>query len=178
MPLAHAVLAGIAHTPSGEVRAAFIGAVGAGTWQLLCAAHGVAAAAADIPPRNDFEEFDELRALLADHRTPAADAAGPWVADAIAAGCAGDNHLWQDLGLASRAELSAIMQSFFGPLAAKNSGDMKWKKFFYLQLCEQAEIRACRAPSCAVCCDYARCFGAEDGIALVTMRPVASLRLV
>ena len=48
---------------------------------------------------------------------------------------------------------------------ARNDRDMKWKKFLYKQLCDRAEINACRAPSCSVCSDYARCFGPEDAVA-------------
>ena len=41
------------------------------------------------------------------------------------------NHLWQDLGLRDRGELSLLMTRHFAPLAGRNSKDMKWKKFFY-----------------------------------------------
>jgi nitrogen fixation protein NifQ len=85
-----------------------------------------------------------------------------WLAGAVAAACMGDNHLWQDLGLANRQELSELLSTHFPALHAKNTGNMKWKKFFYKQLCERAEIRACRAPSCAVCSDYAACFEMES----------------
>ena len=69
-----------------------------------------------------------------------------WLAGAVAAACMGDNHLWQDLGLDNRQELSELLSTHFPALHAKNTGNMKWKKFFYKQLCERAEIRACRAP--------------------------------
>jgi nitrogen fixation protein NifQ len=39
---------------------------------------------------------------------------------------------------------------------------MKWKKFFYKQLCEREGVNACKAPSCAACDDYSKCFGSED----------------
>ncbi len=38
---------------------------------------------------------------------------------------------------------------------------MKWKKFFYRQYCEQAEVLICASPSCARCSDYPACFGPE-----------------
>jgi nitrogen fixation protein NifQ len=74
----------------------------------------------------------------------------------------GMDHLWQDLGVWSRKELSELLQRNFPTLAAKNTQDMKWKKFLYKQLCEQQGIHICRAPSCDVCVDYSKCFGAED----------------
>jgi nitrogen fixation protein NifQ len=110
------------------------------------------------------DEVQDLRALLLDHAAPErrGSPACVVVADWVAAGCLGDNHLWQDLQLSSRAELSALMRAWFPELVAKNHADMKWKKFFYKQLCEREQLFICKSPSCAVCCDYAQCFGPED----------------
>jgi len=110
-----------------------------------------------------LDEFDDLVALLNAHADPAAGPAeeANQVAHALACASLGDNHLWQDLLLPSRRELSALIGRWFPRLAAKNTHDMKWKKFFYKQLCEQEEIFLCKAPSCGVCSDYAMCFGAE-----------------
>jgi nitrogen fixation protein NifQ len=47
---------------------------------------------------------------------------------------------------------------------------MRWKKFFYLKLCERAEIRACRAPSCGVCKMQVECFGSEEAPLSVVVR--------
>lgn len=107
------------------------------------------------------DEYDDLLQLLLDHRGDGSDETA-WLASAVAAACLGGNHLWQDLGLANRQELSDLLQTRFPPLYARNTGNMKWKKFFYKQLCERAGVNACRAPSCKVCDDYAKCFGAED----------------
>ena len=107
------------------------------------------------------DEYQDLLALLLEYRRDDGDGTA-WVAGTVAAACMGDNHLWQDLGLANRQELSGLLQTHFPLLYAKNTGNMKWKKFFYKQLCERADVNACRAPSCAVCDDYARCFAAED----------------
>ena len=65
-------------------------------------------------------------------------------------------------GLPNRAVLSRLMQTHFPTLAAKNIGDMKWKKFFYRQLCERAGVPICKSPHCADCCDFRVCFGPED----------------
>ena len=73
------------------------------------------------------------------------------------------NHLWQDLGLTNRGELSALMQRHFAPLALRNSQDMKWKKFFYRMICRDDSYRLCAAPSCSECCDFNGCFGDESG---------------
>ena len=84
-----------------------------------------------------------------------------WMIAIIVAGCLGNDHLWQDLGLWSRAQLSAMLQYNFPELAAKNDQDMKWKKFLYKQLCEAEGLYLCRAPSCGVCIDYSKCYGPE-----------------
>ncbi len=85
-----------------------------------------------------------------------------WVIGVIVAGSLGGDHLWQDLGLWSRSQLSAMLQYNFPALAAKNDKDMKWKKFLYKQLCEAEGLYLCRVPSCEVCVDYAKCYGSEE----------------
>jgi nitrogen fixation protein NifQ len=111
------------------------------------------------PARND--ERRELVALLLMDK--AGDSPSEvWMAHAIAAGCLSSDHLWQDLGLWRRADLSALMRRNFPALAARNVKDMKWKRFLYKQLCEAEGIYACRAPSCEVCTDYHVCFGPDD----------------
>ncbi|MBK5931551.1 nitrogen fixation protein NifQ [Halochromatium salexigens] len=85
-----------------------------------------------------------------------------WMAQIIAAGCMGSDHLWQDLGLCKRVELSQLMEYNFPALAKQNRHDMKWKRFLYKQLCEAEGIYTCRSPSCEVCVDYHACFGAEN----------------
>ena len=109
------------------------------------------------------DEVQDLLALLLEHADPAA---GPRheaerVALTVAVASLGDNHLWQDLQLGSRAELSALMRHWFPALVARNVGDMKWKKFLYRELCKRADILICKSPSCAVCSDQALCFGPE-----------------
>lgn len=108
-----------------------------------------------------FDEIDDLYRLLLQSRT-GADDAELWIADILVAGCLGSDHLWQDLGLWQRADLSKLMLMNFEPLAVRNDKDMKWKKFLYKQLCETEGIYTCRAPSCEVCADYDNCFGSEE----------------
>jgi len=105
-------------------------------------------------------EMEDLVQMLVDHRT-VQDEDSIWLAHALATGCLGSDHLWQDMNLPSRKVLSDLLHGFFTSLAARNRKDMKWKKFLYLQLCERAEIRVCKSPSCGVCVDYSVCFGPE-----------------
>ncbi|MDP2832239.1 MAG: nitrogen fixation protein NifQ [Pseudomonadota bacterium] len=103
-------------------------------------------------------EWDDLLALLMEHRA-GADASETWMALIVATACMGGDHLWQDLGLWSRADLTKLMAANFPGLTALNSRDMKWKRFLYKQLCGLAGVYVCRSPSCEVCVDYAKCFG-------------------
>jgi nitrogen fixation protein NifQ len=105
-------------------------------------------------------ELDDLVTLLVDHRTIADDDSRA-LAHAIATACLCSDHLWQDMNLPARSVLSDLLHGFYTSLAVRNRQDMKWKKFLYLQLCERAEIRVCKSPSCGVCADYALCFGPE-----------------
>ena len=112
------------------------------------------------------DEISDLMHLLSDHADPAAGspAAMNTVAWALACASLGDQHLWQDLGLPSRNELSALIAHWFPSLFALNTQHMKWKKFFYKQLCLREDLLICRSPSCSVCPDQGDCFGPEEAV--------------
>jgi nitrogen fixation protein NifQ len=132
-------------------------------FRRLLARHFPGAVLANGPsPRADpaLDEFEDLVSLLLEHASdPGEDTR--WLALAVASASLGENHLWQDMGLPSRRELNGLLRRWFPRLHARNTGDMKWKKFFYRQLCERAEVPICRSPSCAVCSDFHHCFGPE-----------------
>ncbi|NTV95018.1 MAG: nitrogen fixation protein NifQ [Thiobacillus sp.] len=102
-------------------------------------------------------ERDDLVALMLEGRAEV-DRSEVWMARIVAAACMAGDHLWQDLGLWSRVDLSRLMTENFPHLAAKNDRDMKWKKFLYRQICDREGIPVCPAPSCQACADYAKCF--------------------
>lgn len=124
-------------------------------------AHWLDAQRAAVGTAGPLGEFPDLLQLLLDHRATA-DEPHRCVAHLVACACMGSDHLWQDLGLPDRKALSALLSRHFPTLAAKNTGDMKWKKFFYKQLCEREGINVCKSPSCAACADYNKCFGSEE----------------
>jgi nitrogen fixation protein NifQ len=114
-----------------------------------------------VPDGARQAETAELRHLLLDGRVddePEAEL----IAGVVAVACLGSDHLWQDLGVWNRADLGDLLTLNFPHLAARNTADMKWKKFFYKQLCQAEGIHTCRAPSCEVCVDFQACFGRED----------------
>ena len=109
----------------------------------------------------DAIEEPDLRQLLLDHRSRGV-IEEEWLAAIVSRRSLGADHLWQDLGLFHRRELSALLNRHFHALAVQNVNDMKWKKFFYRQLCERDGIVICKAPNCAVCTDYSVCFDSEE----------------
>ncbi len=131
-------------------------------FQALCADYfaGEPIQMPDAPAQELFE-LDDLRELLLAYRANQ-HASEVWLADIVAHACGGRDHLWQDLGLAHRGELSSLMTLAFPALAALNAGDMKWKKFIYRQYCSQEGIHVCPAPSCGDCAERTTCFAPED----------------
>ena len=107
-------------------------------------------------------EYGDLMRLLLEHRSRRGEET-ELVAHAMAIACLGASHLWEDMHLDNRAELSSLIRAYFWSLAALNARDMKWKNFFYKQICAREGFNACRAPRCEECCDQERCFGPEDG---------------
>lgn len=107
------------------------------------------------------DEFADLRDLLREHAVDTS--LSHWLAAVVARAALCPNHLWEDLGLRNRGEVSALMQRHFPALAQRNAGSrMRWKKFLYKQLCDRAEISLCRAPNCQVCDEYSSCFSIEQ----------------
>lgn len=107
------------------------------------------------------DEAAEVRDLLSRYLASGEPSMG-WMVSIVTAGCMGTDHLWRDLGLASRGVLNQLLRHNFPKLVAENSADMKWKKFIYRKLCESGGDFVCRAPSCEACVSYDDCFGSEE----------------
>ncbi|QTL04480.1 nitrogen fixation protein NifQ [Aquabacter sp. L1I39] len=113
------------------------------------------------------EEEEMLSALLLDYaRTMEARI----LAHMVARRAMEADHLWQDLGLGNRGELSRLLGRHFPVLAAGNVKNMKWKKYFYRRLCEAEGFVLCSAPSCRDCSDFEACFGDESGESRLAQR--------
>lgn len=70
-------------------------------------------------------------------------------------------HLWEDLGLPSRPALTALMGRHFPRAVALNDRNMRWKKFFYRQICADAAFSLCLSPSCDDCPERRDCFAPD-----------------
>lgn len=125
---------------------------------------------ADATAGEDALEEPDLRLLLLEHCTRGT-VDEEWLAAIIARRSLRPNHLWQDLGLFNRSDLSRLLRRHFEPLARRNVRDMKWKKFFYRELCMRDGVLVCKAPVCNICTDFAHCFGDEEGEPLARLQP-------
>lgn len=116
-------------------------------------------------PESDLK-VDEEEQSLRDILLMYASGAG-WLtkmlAFMIARRCKQPHHLWQDLGLRNRGELSELMERHFTRLSARNREDMKWKKFLYRMVCGSEGFTLCTTPVCSDCNDFEMCFGDESG---------------
>jgi nitrogen fixation protein NifQ len=134
--------------------------------------------AADRFSRSDATEDDEremVRDLLLAQRSTEGDI-GQWLAAMIARRAMEPNHLWEDLGLRERSELSRLLARHFAPLAERNTRNMRWKRFFYRMLCEDDGFVMCTTPVCTQCNDFDLCFGEESGESLMAERRREFLR--
>ncbi|RLM31922.1 nitrogen fixation protein NifQ [Brenneria salicis] len=138
-------------------------------WQRLLQRVGRETPARPAP----LAQQDALLSMLLRSRQPECEQLADWLLqymdeDAapmhwlIASASMSFNHLWQDLGLASRDELRELMTVCFAPLVEMNAQNMRWKKFFYRQLCLSVDGElTCRSPSCESCSEVAVCFAPE-----------------
>ncbi|MDK1389288.1 nitrogen fixation protein NifQ [Sinorhizobium sp. 8-89] len=106
-------------------------------------------------------EEELLRGLLLAHARPGGPASARF-AKIIARRAMRHDHLWRELGLFDRVELSRLLATHFPTLAAGNTNNMRWKKYFYRKLCEAEGFSLCTAPSCQECKELRNCFGPEE----------------
>jgi nitrogen fixation protein NifQ len=125
-------------------------------WFPAACAIGIGWRAEDAKAEDD--EIAMVRDLLLAQRSSEGDA-GRFLAAMIARRAMEPNHLWEDLGLRDRSELTRLLSRHFGLLAARNTKNMRWKRFFYRALCESDGFVMCTTPVCSECRDFNLCFG-------------------
>ncbi|MFG1461855.1 nitrogen fixation protein NifQ [Xanthobacter sp. DSM 24535] len=113
----------------------------------------------DAPPD---EEIAMVRDLLRAKSSSDCDTTR-WLAAMIARRAMEPNHLWEDLGLRTRSELTRLITRHFASVAARNTNNMRWKRLLYRMLCEDDGFVMCAAPVCTQCNDFAVCFSDESG---------------
>lgn len=94
------------------------------------------------------------------------------VAGWLASACMGGHHLWQDLGLRERPQVTRLMHLAFPALHDANARNLRWKRHLFLCLGEALGRPGLRPPKCDDCGDFAVCMGAD---APAAMRVVATI---
>jgi nitrogen fixation protein NifQ len=131
-------------------------------WFPVAGGSGIAWFTQDKDKDIDDDEVAMVRDLLLAHRSSEGDV-GRWLAAMIARRAMEPNHLWEDLGLRDRSELTRLLSRHFVPIANRNTQNMRWKRFFYRALCESDGFVMCTTPVCTECRDFDLCFGDESG---------------
>jgi nitrogen fixation protein NifQ len=110
-------------------------------------------------PREHARFVATLQALLLQYVNPHVDHAdAACLATIIAHACLRPDHLWRDLGLSGREEVSAMLTRFFPSLVGRNVRELRWKKFLAQELALSEGREPGPAPGCPGCEDYGFCF--------------------
>ncbi|MFM0505701.1 nitrogen fixation protein NifQ [Paraburkholderia caffeinilytica] len=141
-------------------------------WRALLERHFVRAPASmlaslpALPPVDTTEHavfVDTLNALLLTHASTAVDPNDAHcLASIIAHACLRPDHLWRDLGLAGREEVTWMLTRYFPTLVVRNVDNLRWKKFLAQQRALSLGLQPGPAPGCPGCEDYGHCFPGHD----------------
>jgi nitrogen fixation protein NifQ len=102
----------------------------------------------------------DMRTLLLDHAAtePLADDAY-CIASIVAHACLRPDHLWRDLGLDGRDDVTRMLTRYFPSLVARNTEGLRWKKFLARELALAQGAAPGPSPGCPACEDFGFCFG-------------------
>lgn len=109
----------------------------------------------------DAIEEPDFRTLLRDGGAEGSEIEA-WLAHMVARRSLRPEHLWISLGLRNRKELSDMLHRHFPAVAGRNVRGMRWKKFFYREMCQAEGVYVCKSPVCDVCPDFGGCYGVEE----------------
>ncbi|MFM0391631.1 nitrogen fixation protein NifQ [Paraburkholderia phytofirmans] len=133
-------------------------------WRALLARHFARATVSVASPfavtSSEHAEFVRtLHALLLTHASATVHADdAQCLAAIIAHACLRPDHLWRDLGLAGRDEVTWMLTRYFPTLVALNTANLRWKKFLAEQRALSLGLQPGPAPGCPGCEDYGHCF--------------------
>lgn len=78
----------------------------------------------------------------------------------IANACLRPDHLWRDLGLRGRDDVTRMLERFFPEVVARNVEGLRWKKLLARELALASGATPGPAPGCPGCEDFGFCFPA------------------
>ena len=145
----------------------FQAAVVEGSLPSLRAAQGI-----EVAPQEWQWLLPLHRLLLAHLAAPAPDL----LAEVFACACMGSHHLWQDLGLSGRDDVSRLMQLAFPALFQANQHNLRWKRHLFLCLGQSLDLSGLKPPKCDQCELFASCMGSPAPAMAVIRTPPARLR--
>jgi nitrogen fixation protein NifQ len=113
-----------------------------------------------IRPEEQARFVSALDAFLLSHASGVTDTDDTeCLASIIAHACLRPDHLWRDLGLNGRDEVTDMLSRYFPALVARNVDGMRWKKFLARELAPSLGMTPQPAPGCPGCEDFGFCFG-------------------
>jgi nitrogen fixation protein NifQ len=105
---------------------------------------------------------NSMRAFLIAHAAPEVDGEDVRCLAAIVANaCLRPDHLWRDLGLGGRDDVTAMLERYFPALVARNVEGLRWKKLLARELALATGATPGPAPGCPGCEDFGFCFPPE-----------------
>lgn len=140
----------------------------AATLGALAARHFAAAGGALAAPQHDaLLVLDEahaafvaaMRDFLVGLAAPEVDADDArCLATILAHACLRPDHLWRDLGLSGRDDVTQMLTRFFPELVVRNTDNLRWKKLLARELALSVGGVPGPAPGCPGCEDFGFCF--------------------
>jgi len=131
--------------------------------EALGARHFVCAVADEAPPAHVMTDASHAAFATALHGFLVALAAPQpdpddvrCLAAIIAHACLRPDHLWRDLGLRGREDVTRMLERFFPGIVARNVEGLRWKKL----LARESGTTPSPAPGCPGCEDFGFCFPA------------------
>ncbi|WP_322062799.1 nitrogen fixation protein NifQ [Paraburkholderia sp. J63] len=141
----------------------------------LAQRHFAADAAAVLSPSSHFDPYlphqppvvdathaafvASMRDFLMGLAAPDVDAADArCLATILAHACLRPDHLWRDLGLAGRDDVTQMLTRFFPEVVARNREGLRWKKLLARELARATGGVPGPAPGCPGCEDFGFCF--------------------
>lgn len=122
-------------------------------WRALAAALPTPAWAANDTFVIELRELLRRRADTARHPVDVAN-----VASILSTACLRPDHLWRDLGLRGRDEVTALLTHFFPEVAAENTANLRWKRYLAEARAKAYGYEPGPAPGCPGCEDFGFCF--------------------
>jgi nitrogen fixation protein NifQ len=98
-----------------------------------------------------------MRVLLEAYRAPETSTT-PWVTGVLVHACLRPDHLWRDLGLSGREDVTFLLARHYPGLVMRNARNLRWKQFLAYSACEHAGLPPSAAPGCPQCEDHDVCY--------------------